>query len=306
MPNTSAGLNLAAHFSTLRAAAGRRTIVLSDREFPANVYPWLALREHGFHVCIVPTTPAGHPDEEALARALHQDGVAAFACSFVQFSTGFRGDLRRFGQICREREILFVVDAIQGLGAVPIDVQACQIDVLAAGGQKWLCAPWGTGFVYVRAELSRTLSPYLPGWLAYEASRDFTRLVEYDCTLRNDAQRFELGSQPFQSCTALAESVELLTSLGVDRVFQHNLALQDRILDWARARGDVSVVSDGNARSGILCIRPPDAGGAHAALLDARITCAFREGAIRLSPHFYNNEQDVDRVIDVLDGWLSA
>lgn len=301
MPNTSVGLNLAAHLATLRARDGRRTIVLSDREFPANVYPWLALRQRGFTVRLVPTTAAGNPDEEALEAALQHDDVVAFSYSFVQFSTGFRGDLARFGRICHERDILFVVDAIQGIGTVPLDVRAQPIDVLACGGQKWLCSPWGTGFAYVRSELSQVLEPYLPGWLAFEASRDFTRLVEYDYAMRPDAQRFEVGSQPFQACTALAESVELLQELGIDRVYRHNLALQDHIIAWARARGDVQIVSDQNARSGILCIRPPAAQAAHAALLQAHITCAFREGAIRLSPHFYNHEVEIERVLALLD-----
>jgi selenocysteine lyase/cysteine desulfurase len=301
MPNTSAGLHLAAHFAALRGRPGRRTIVLSDREFPANVYPWLALRRQGFEVLRVPTTPDGNPDEDALATALMRTDVVAFSYSFVQFSTGFRGDLERFGRLCRARDILFVVDAIQGLGAVPIDVAAAHVDVLASGGQKWLCSPWGTGFLYVRGELCRSFEPYLPGWLAFQASRDFTRLVDYDVALRDDAQRFEVGSQPFQSCLAFAESVELLLDLDIECVLSHNLALQDRVIDWAGQRGDVQVVSHPAARSGILCIRPPDAAAACDALLEAQITCAFREGSIRLSPHYYNDQSDIDRFLAVLD-----
>ena len=299
MPNTSVGLHLGAHFAALRADEKRRTIVLSQREFPANVYPWLALQRRGFRVQFVPTTPAGNPDEEGLAAALQQDDVVAFSCSFVQFSTGFRADLARFGRICRARDILFVVDAIQGLGTVPVDVHACQIDVLAAGAQKWLCSPWGTGFVFVRAELNNQFEPYLPGWLAFHASQDFTRLVDYDYTYRTDAQRFEVGSQPFQSCTALAESVELLLELGIDNVYQHNIGLQNLILDWAGTH-NVQVASDQSARSGILCLRPRNAEAAHAALLSAQVTCAYREGSIRLSPHFYNDENDIERVLATL------
>jgi selenocysteine lyase/cysteine desulfurase len=300
MPNTSVGLHLAAHFATLQAQDGRRTIVLSDREFPANVYPWLALRERGFRIQFVPATAAGNPDEDALVAALEQDDVVAFSCSFVQFSTGFRCDLARFGRICQERGILFVVDAIQGLGAVPLNVHACRIDVLAAGGQKWLCSPWGTGFAFVRAELASRFEPYLPGWLAFHASRDFTRLVEYDLTYRTDAQRFEVGSQPFQSCTAFASSLELMLELGIENIYQHNRALQDTIIEWACARGDVQVVSDQRARSGILCLRPRNAEAVHAVLLDAGVTCAYREGSIRLSPHFYNDASEVQRLLDTL------
>jgi selenocysteine lyase/cysteine desulfurase len=302
--NTTTGINLAAHFAAQRGREGRRTIVLCDREFPANVYPWLALRRAGFTVRIIPTRSDGNPDEAGLMEALQQPEVVAFAYSFVQFATGYRGNLIEFGRLCAEREILFCVDAIQGLGVVPLDVKAARIDVLASGAQKWLCSPWGAGFAYVRRELCTEFEPYLPGWLAFHASRDFTRLVEYDYDLVESAERFEVGTQSFEACVAFAESLDLLLELGVDRIHDHVLDLQNRITTWAAARGQVDIVSDRAARSGILCIRPPAAGEAHRALQDAGVTCALREGSIRISPHFYNDAEDVDRVIGVLDGAL--
>ena len=302
--NTTTGINLAAHFATLRAIGNRRTIVLCDREFPANIYPWLTLREHGFPVRIIPTRADGNPDQAALLEALHQPDVVAFGYSFVQFATGFRADLAEFGRVCSERDILFCVDAIQGIGAVPLNVAQARIDVLACGAQKWLCSPWGSGFAFVRQELCTEFQPYLPGWLAFRASRDFTRLVQYEYDLVDDGERFEVGTQSYEACVGFAEAVELLGALGVDRIHQHILGLQDRIIDWARVRGNVDVVSDQDARSGILCIRPPAAAAAHRLLLEAGITCALREGAIRISPHFYNTVEDVDRLIDVLDSTL--
>ncbi|MEX2283344.1 MAG: aminotransferase class V-fold PLP-dependent enzyme [Gemmatimonadota bacterium] len=302
--NTTTGINLAAHFAAQRGREGRKTIVLCDREFPANVYPWLALRRQGFEVRIIPTRTDGNPDESALMEAVQQPDVVAFAYSFVQFATGYRANLIEFGRICAEREILFSVDAIQGLGAVPVDVKEARIDVLASGAQKWLCSPWGVGFAYVRGELCPEFEPYLPGWLAFQASRDFTRLVDYDYDLVDNAERFEVGTQSFESCVAFAESLDLLLELGVDRIYDHVLGLQDRIIAWAAARSQVEIVSDRSARSGILCLRPPAAALAHRALLDAGVTCALREGSIRISPHFYNDAEDIDRVIGVLDGAL--
>ena len=302
--NTTTGINLAAHFVTLRASENRRAVVLCDREFPANIYPWLTLRERGFPVRIIPTRADGNPDEPALLEALHQPDVVAFGYSFVQFATGFRADLTEFGRVCNERGILFCVDAIQGVGAVPLNVRQAGIDVLACGAQKWLCSPWGSGFAFVREELCTEFEPYLPGWLAFRASRDFTRLVQYEYDLVDDGERFEVGTQSYEACVGFAEAVELLDSLGVERIHRHILGLHDRIIDWARVRGNVAVVSDQNARSGILCIRPPAAAMAHRSLLDAGITCALREGAIRISPHFYNTIEDVDRLIDVLDSSL--
>ena len=302
VPNTQVGVNLAAHIAAARAR-GRRALIVCDREFPANIYPWLTLGRHGFDVRVVPTTPNGLPDEAALEASLQADDVAALALSFVQFSTGYRADVERLGALCRARDVLFAVDAIQGVGAVPIDVHRANIDVLACGAQKWLCSPWGTGFTFIRADLCHTVEPYLPGWLSFTGSRDYTRLTEYHYELRSDGERFEVGSLPFQSCVAFAEAVGLLLELGVEQIWEHIRALQDQIIEWAAARDDVEVTSDlrPERRSGVLCLRPRNAAAAHAALLAARITCAFREGSIRLSPHFYNSSEEIARVLDVLE-----
>ncbi len=302
IPNTQVGINLAAHIVAKRAQ-GRRAIIVSDREFPANMYPWLALARDGFDLRVIPTTPQMTPDEGAIEQALLAGDVAALAISFVQFSTGYRADVARLGKLCRERDITFAVDAIQGVGAVPIDVHAAEIDVLACGAQKWLCSPWGTGFAYIRPELCAEIEPYLPGWLSFTGSRDYTRLTDYRYELRDDAERFEVGSLPFQSCVSFAEAVGLLADLGVDEIWSHIRGLQDRLIEWAAKRGDVDITSDlcESKRSGVLCLRPRNAAAAHAALLSARVTCAFREGSIRLSPHFYNSMDEIERVLDILD-----
>jgi selenocysteine lyase/cysteine desulfurase len=166
-----------------------------------------------------------------------------------------------------------------------------------------MCSPWGTGFTFIRPEFSENVEPYLPGWLSFTGSRDYTRLTEYHYDLRTDAERFEVGSLPFQSCVAFAEATELLTELDVAEIWNHIRTLQDDVIAWAEARGDVQITSDLRPakRSGVLCLRPRNAQAAHAALLSARITCAFREGSIRLSPHFYNSTDEIERVLGVLD-----
>lgn len=304
--NTNVGVNIGAHIVRAHAAERRRRIVVSHREFPANVYPWLALERDGFKVELVPANAAGNPDIGFIEELIEQPDVAALAISFVQFATGYRADLERLGELCRNNGVLFIVDAIQGLGVVPLDVSKCAIDVLASGAQKWLCSPFGTGFAYVRADLCRAVEPDLPGWLSFKTTQDFTRLVDYDYVLVDDATRFEVGTRPFQSCAGLAESVELLLSIGIDQVWEHNQRLQQILIDWIAQRDDVQITSDltDDARSGIICIRPREAAAAHAALLAAGVTCSLREGSIRLSPHFYNNREDVARVLDVLEGAL--
>lgn len=309
-PNTSCGLNLAAGIvqraGGLPGAGRRRRIILSDREFPANVYPWLTLEQDGLTVERVPTDALGRPREEALLERLEAEDVAVFALSAVQFATGYRADLSRFGRVCRERGILFVVDAIQALGAVPLDVRDSNIDILASGGQKWLCGPFGTGFTYVRSELCAELEPPMPGWLSFTASTDFTRLLDYRYELLPDARRFEVGTLAFQDFLGLARSVELLLELGPDEVWRHIRAVQEPLLAWVREREDVVVASDltEERRSGIVCIRPRRAEDVHAALQRAGVVCVLREGAIRLSPHFYNTVAEMERVVEVLEETL--
>lgn len=299
MVNTSYGLNLAARALPIRAG---ETIVISDREFPANVYPWMALeRTAGVRLERVPC--AGRlPDEEAILAALDRPGVRVAAVSWVSFATGYRMDLARIGRACRERGIYFVVDAIQGLGPATLDVRECHVDVLACGGQKWLMSPWGTGFAYVRPELVRALEPQAVGWMSVRGSDDFSRLCDYDLTYRDDARRFEVITLPFQEFAGLNASLELLFELGPAAVVAHVQGLAGRIVRWASERDDVCLVTPGDAarRAGIVSLVPSDAAAASRRLSEAGVSHSLREGAIRLSPHCYNTADEVDRALAVL------
>ena len=301
-PNTSVGLNIAA--GALPLAAGD-VVLLSDREFPANVYPWLAQRRRGVAVERAPVTPQGWPDEDYLVERLADPRVRVLAVSLVQFSNGFRADLARLGEACRANGVRLAVDGIQGLGVVPLDVAAAGVDVLACGGQKWLLGPWGSGFCWVRGELVRDLEPETVGWMAYEGMDDFTNLLSYGDRLVGDARRFEVASLATQDHLGLATSVGLLLELGVEAIAAYLRGLGEPVLAWARQRG-VRVVSptDDLHRSQIVCIAPPDAKEAHRRLRQAGVVCALREGAIRLAPHCYNTMEEMEKVVDVLDAGL--
>ena len=301
MPNTTYGINVAVRALPLQ----RGDIVLTyAREFPANVYPWMALAREGVHLELLPVCEDGLPDEAALLAALDRPRVRVVAISWVQFATGYRTDLAALGRACRERGIRLVVDAIQGLGAAELDVRACHIDMLACGGQKWLLSPWGTGFLYVREELARTLEPHVVGWLAMRASEDFTRLVDYEYAFHDDARRFEVITLPFQDFAGFDASVEMLLELGPAAIERHVQSLVDMVVDWAGARRDVRLVTpaDPERRAGIVSLAPPDPRAASERLTRARVSHAVREGAIRLSPHCYNTREDVRRALDVLAG----
>ena len=300
LTNTTYGLNIAARTLPFRTGD---VVLIHDREFPANVYPWMALERDGVVVRRIPAAGA-LADEEALLRAIDGPNVRAVSVSWVSFATGFKADLARIGRACRERGIYFVVDAIQGLGADVLDVGACAIDILACGGQKWLLSPWGSGFAYVREALVQQLAPAPVGWMAVRGSDDFTRLLDYDCTWREDARRFEVITIPFQDIAGLGASLDLLHELGPAAVAARVAGLATRIVDWALGARDVVLVTprDPARRAGIVAVEPRDAVATSARLKAAGVAHSLREGAIRLSPHVYNTEQEVDRALTVFEG----
>ncbi|HEU4525717.1 MAG TPA: aminotransferase class V-fold PLP-dependent enzyme, partial [Gemmatimonadales bacterium] len=187
--NTGYGIGMAARALPLMPGD---IVLVSDKEFPANVYPWMRQGDRGVVMELVPTTAEGWPDEARLLERLRDPRVRVLAVSLVQFSSGYRVDLERLSAATRETGAYLVVDAIQAVGQLPVDLSRVEVDVLACGAQKWLLSPWGSGFVYVRRELIGRLDPVITGWLAFEGTDDLSRLTSYDDTLRADARRFEL------------------------------------------------------------------------------------------------------------------
>ena len=301
MVNTTYGINLAAR--SLPLAAGD-VVLTFDREFPANVYPWMALaRAKGVELRLVPCRPDRTPDEDALLATLDAEPrVRVVTLSWVSFATGYRVDLERIGAACRARGVYFVVDAIQGVGAATLDVKRCGVDILACGAQKWLMSPWGTGFVYVREELVTELEPSVVGWMSVRGSDDFSRLVEYDFTYRDDARRFEVITLPFQDFAGLNASLELMFELGPAAAEAQVGALASRIVRWAEERDDVRIVTPAHPsrRAGIVAVAPRDPAAASARLTAAGVSHSLREGSIRLSPHCYNTAEEVDAALEVL------
>jgi cysteine desulfurase/selenocysteine lyase len=296
--NTGFGINVAA--TSLRL--GRGDVVLGvEHEFPANIYPWMAAaRQRGFEFRLLPAVN-GVPSQEQLVSSLDQPGVKAVALSWVGFASGYRYDLASVGAECRKRGITFIVDAIQGLGPATVDVGRCAIDLFACGAQKWLLSPWGTGFVYVRRDLIASLDPVFASWMGVRDSDDFARLVDYDLTWRDDARRFEFITLPFQEFAGLNASLELFFELGPEAIEAYTRSLVDRVFVWAKAN-DVAVVTptDPVHRAGIVSLRFPDGEARSARLHAAGVVHSFREGAIRLSPYFFNTPDEVDHALSIL------
>ncbi|HEV7366117.1 MAG TPA: aminotransferase class V-fold PLP-dependent enzyme [Gemmatimonadales bacterium] len=296
--NTGFGLSLAARALPLQQGD---IVLASDREFPANVYPWMMLKDIGVTLELAPTTSDGWPDEDYLLERIRDPRVRVLTVSLVQFSNGYTVDLGRLSAATRNTGTYLVVDAIQGVGQIPLDLRKTPVDVLSCGAQKWLLSPWGSGFVYVRRELIRELRPSVTGWMAFEGTDDFTRLTQYNDTLRGDARRFELITLPYQDFAGMNASLGLLLSLGVPRIRKHLQALHEPVLAWA-ARSGARVASPvGERGSGILCVAPANVGHAFRALKGAHIVSSMREGAIRLSPHAYNTLDEMERVVEALE-----
>ena len=299
-PNTSYGVNLAA---ALVAAGPPGTILLAQGEFPANVFPWKMLEPRGFRVEVVRADERGRPREEEVLRRLDDPGVRALALSAVQFASGHRADLRAFGEACRRHDVLFCVDAIQALGAVPLHPRDAFVDVLASGGQKWLCAPWGSGFAYVRQDLLERFDPPMVSWLAVEGATRFDDMLHYRMEFLGNARRFELATLGIQDYLGLARSVEIFLEMGMDAVERHLRAVQEPLVAWIRSRSDVTAVTplDPGRRAGILSFSLEDIEPAVAALEGAGVVFAVREGAIRFSPHFYNTRGEMEEVVALLE-----
>jgi cysteine desulfurase / selenocysteine lyase len=300
--NTSEGLNVAALHLPL--SAGERVLVARG-EFPANVYPWLALGRRGVETVFL-EMDGPHLDAGRVAEMLDADpAIRAVSMSLVQFSNGHRNPVEAVGRACRERGVYFVVDGMQGVGAVELEWSELHADVLACGGQKWLCAPWGSGFFVVADWMCAEIEPVRVGWLQVAGARNYHSLCDYDLRFEKDARRFEVGTYPYTALLGLSESLELIDALGVARIAAHGRELLARLEVGLEAMG-ATIVSCTlpECRSSILCFRADDEAATraiHAALLDRGVTCALREGAVRLSPHFYNTADEIDRVLAIVE-----
>ncbi|MES2125592.1 MAG: aminotransferase class V-fold PLP-dependent enzyme [Gemmatimonadota bacterium] len=300
MPNTTIGLNVAAHALPLKDGD---VVLTFDGEFPSNIYPWRTLAPSGVTLELIPRTPDGWPDEARLHERLWDPRVRAVVVSLTQFANGYTVDLGALSRATRERNVFLVVDAIQAVGQLPVDVRATPVDFLACGAQKWLLSPWGTGFLYVRKELCATLEPTFAGWASYVGTDDYTRLTAYDPRPWPDGRRFELITLPIQDFAAMNASVGLLLQAGIEQIAAHLRQLHTPLLDWA-ARHGARVTSPPGARgSGILCLRPEGDVAQHFQRLQANgVQCSLREGSIRLSPHLFNTLAEMERVVELLAG----
>ncbi|MXY27155.1 aminotransferase class V-fold PLP-dependent enzyme [Candidatus Poribacteria bacterium] len=296
MKNTTQGILVAANGIDWQAGDN---VVTTAVEFPANVYPWWSLKErYGVQTRMIPER-AGRIQVEDVASAI-DERTRVVTISHVEFASGFRNDIQTLGEICRERDIWFVVDAIQSLGAIEVNVKSCNIDILAADGHKWLLAPEGAAIFYCANEKRERLINTNVGWASVVNPRDF---LNYDLTQKPDATRFEEGSYNSVGLYGLRAAIELLLEIGISTIEGHLLELTGHLIAGLEAKGYRVITPRADSeRAGIVIfdsnrLTPTEI---YNILLAENIVTAERGTGVRVSPHFYNTTSEIERLLEVL------
>ena len=276
------------------------SVVGAVGEYPANVYPWMALCEQG--VDYRQARPVEGRVTAGSIFGLVDESTRLVALSHVEFWNGYRVDLQAIGDECRRRGIIFAVDVMQSAGALRVDLERMPIDFCAAGAGKWLMGPPGIGFCCFSLPLLERIRPVVVGANTVARSE---RYFDYDFTVASTARRFEESVVSLLDTAALGAALELLLDVGVEEIERRVLALAHRLAEGLVERGCEVVEPWPRAaaeRSGIVSFRKPGA-GPQSVLRDlaaAHVIARIHADFVRLSPHFYNTEEEVDRVLEVV------
>ena len=302
LKNTAEGLSIVAQ--SIEWKPGDR-IVTAAGEYPANVYPWMEQSRRGAELVFVPEVEHDDgtrevPLDSILREAAHPR-TRVVTLSHVEFATGQRHDIAAIGKFCRENGKLFVVDAIQSLGALPVSVRDANIDYLAAGGQKWMLAAEGAAIFYCRRELMDRTRPLLIGAVSVENATAFS---EYDYTFAKNARRYESGTYNIVGFRAMRAAMEMLMELGANAISHRIKTITERLIEGLRAKSyTVASPRDGEQWSGIVSFSSRS--GDHDQIVrtlrrEQKTELVVRGGRLRAAPHFYNTEEQIDRLIERL------
>ncbi len=302
IPNTSSGLSLVANGLDFEPGDN---IVIPNVEYPANRYPWENLKRLGVELIEVKQGADGRIHAEDVCDAI-TNRTRVVSISHVQFASGHRIDLRPISEMVHMAGGYLCVDAIQSVGVLPVDVQAMGIDFLSADGHKWMLGPEGAGIFYCREELCRLVRPSVVGWMNMVDAENYG---DYRFEFQPDARRFEPGSWNLPGIHSLGASIDLLLEVGIEHVWQRVDALTSRFCEGAVEKGYeiFSPRDDPDERSGIVIVNAPERLGGvdnHRKIVNElekqRIVIALREGRLRVSPHFYNTLEQIDKLIAAL------
>ena len=295
--NTSDG------FSTVANGLKWRTgdnIVSFAKEFPANFYPWRRIRDaFDVELRLCPEREGRIDSDEFIS--LIDSNTKLVSISAVQFASGFRADLERIGRAARERDALFAVDIIQGLGAMPFDLPAQFVDIASSASHKWLCAPEGCGILYLSERARERVEPTLVGWISVEEPWDFD---DFEQNFKPNALAWESGTGASSLFYGLERSLELLIETGIENIEKYLEELTDHLCEGldgrkyeiisSRAAGEKSQIVSIKHRGGIASKEIAEN------LQNENIVISPRGDRLRIAPHFYNNREDIEKLLEHL------
>ncbi len=296
--STSFGLSLAAFGLPLKRGD---EILISDVEFPAIPYAFRAAAEARGLTLRYLKSRRGCFDADRFEKDIRRKS-RLLALSSVQFFNGFKNDLRAISEVCKRRGLYLVVDGIQGAGVEPINVRKLGVDVFSSGCHKWLLSPHGSSFFYLSDDVRDSIVPPFMSWTSVDWQGNYSDLFYFDRPYYDSARRFEFGYDVVLNLLGMRAAVEIFKDLGVSNIQRHNYALIDRLADYIRSDAYYAITSflTTRQRSSIFTFTCPLVKKLYDELLAKKIMVAFREGSIRVSVHLFNDEADIDCLIEHL------
>lgn len=296
LPSTSAALAMV----TESVPMGKRNrVVCTELDFPTLAYQWSVKPE--IDLVMLRSEDGVTIDPQQFADAV-DERTLFLATSHVFFATGFQQDIEALARIAREAGAYSVIDGYQGAGQVPLTLSRTGVDFYTAGPLKWLCGGPGLAYLYVREQLIQSLRPRITSWFATERQFDFDlEGFEY----RTDARRFELGTPALPTVHTALGGQELVDEVGIDAIVDRNRALTEHLIEGARSAGFSMATAEPEQRTSIVMIRHDDPSGAVKHLAEHDVIVDHRPGFVRVSPHFYNTEVEINRFLDVLAAFPS-
>jgi len=300
LDNTSNGMNILAQGIKWKKGD---SIILNDLEFPANVYPFLNLEKEGVKVEFV-KSKNGIVSADDIINSI-KPSTRLISISYVQFLTGYKADLEKIGNVCREKKIIFSVDAIQGLGAFTLDVEKTKIDYISCGTAKWLLGMQGLAFIYISEKLQQTMQPKYVGWLSVENAWNH---LDYNLELKKTADALQGGTINALGVFGLLPSLKLFANFGYknveERIIENSAYFIKKLLEI----GIHPILENCEKEnlSGIISFKHENSTMIFEELKKKEIYCSVREGMVRLSPHFYNTKEEIETVVEEIGNILRA
>ncbi|MEM2506748.1 MAG: aminotransferase class V-fold PLP-dependent enzyme [Nitrososphaeria archaeon] len=290
--NTSEGINFIANATKFSRGDN---VVTTDLEFPSVTYPWLRVaKENGVEVRFV-SNKNGIVTLEDLEK-LTDDKTRVIALSHVEYSSGIRYNLREVADLAHRHGALLVVDAVQSLGVIPLDVRMEDVDALASAAYKWLLGPFGAGFVYMRKEFYDKVEPLFVGWRSSREHEYDPRKISYP----KDARKFEYGGMPYTSIYGLTKAIEYVEDIGVENIESYVMKITEKLMEKLNDFGaQILTPYDREKRAGIVTVRfdKMDYDRAVEELAKEKIIVSKRMNALRISPHIYNTEEEIEKIV---------